>query len=84
MESKKFRGRIYYPVDPADVQPRDVVLYIDQGMRVGQVESVAKASVFVHQPKGFSPPTRRVLQTAIKECWRWHRNKEENNAPTTA
>lgn len=74
-ETKKFKNRLYRLVPNEDVEPGDIITYIDGGTRTQVVESVSRRSVTVEQPKGFSPPTKRVSRHNIKETYRWHRKE---------
>lgn len=76
----KVKGRIYVEIPVVDVQPADLVRWVDNmGTHHNKVLTLHKGkepavSVERHPHEGTKPI--RVSMKQIKQCWRWHKNAE--------
>jgi hypothetical protein len=81
--TQKFRGRIYYEVPITDIQPGDVVIFIDEGKYTRAVVSVTKINLLVEQPKSFKQRTWRISRKKVQQVWRWRGNLNESEQEHT-
>lgn len=77
METRKFRGRVYFPVPVEEVDSDDFIFYIENGFRCNCVEKVTGKNIIIRNHQGLLPRTKRVHKKLVKECWRWHKKMED-------
>ncbi len=70
-------GRLYVSIEPADVQPDDVVGWRDRHVHHNKVKAVSKKTVTIQNHPNLKPTTKRVNRSQVIECWRWHKKVEK-------